>query len=48
MGLSEDAGAYVCNYLYYKSLFAREYEISTPERVYSQFIHVPSFEKIDE
>jgi pyrrolidone-carboxylate peptidase len=43
-----NAGEYICNYTYYCSLKTRQEVTICPERVYTLFCHVPTFEEISE
>jgi len=41
--VSDNPGAYICNYIYYTSLYK-----TLPSRIPSVFVHVPAFETIDQ
>ena len=45
MAISQDAGLFVCNYTYYKSL-QQSQRVSSKQKWHSVFIHVPPFEMI--
>ena len=48
--MSDDAGDYICNYMYYRNMMKRESicDNLSNAKVYSLFCHFPAFSTIEE